>query len=353
MTYVRMVGGRYLHRYLCRSLLGNEELDHSNFIVLSSIVEGRLLLVVNEVLAEIITFKEYSGNVNVPLSSRYVHGHDIAVIWHTGVRSVEKKNFHCFQVSTFNSKMHWSVQSVVTGLHQLFGSGMVAPQNFLDDLNEAFLACRVEWSLKVFIPNVHIGIVIQQFLHNGQDATVTGLMKGSILVVVLHIDAIRVNLYTQTNGMGDKYRSMVWETNIVQCNSANEGMRNRAGYAHRLLITHIPSFKHTQPCNTLKVLQQLLHSWHVASGTGHVQRGDSLVVFGHIINGPAAQTLSICPKQQLDYLTAGGLCITGTFGLCDCVTGPGKVASSKVQWSEAFFGEDIGICAGGGGDDDT
>ena len=53
-----------------RNLLGNEELDHSHFIVLSSVVEGRLQLVVNEVLAEIITFKEYIGNVIVPLCSR-------------------------------------------------------------------------------------------------------------------------------------------------------------------------------------------------------------------------------------------------------------------------------------------
>ena len=107
--------------------------------------------------------------------------------------------------------------------------------------------------------------------------------------------------------------------------------------------------KHTQLYITLKVLQQLLHRWHVASGTGHVQRGDSLVVFGLVINGPAAKTLSICTKQQLDYLTTCGLCIASTFGLCDRVTGPGKVTCSKVQWSKAFLGADIGICVGGVG----
>lgn len=64
--YVRLMPLMYLRR----TLLGNEELDHSHFIVLSSVVEGCLQLVVNEVLAEIITFKEYIGNVIVPLCSR-------------------------------------------------------------------------------------------------------------------------------------------------------------------------------------------------------------------------------------------------------------------------------------------
>ena len=135
-------------------------------------------------------------------------------------------------------------------------------------------------------------------------------------------------------------------------------MRNRADYTlkvntYRLRLTHIPSLRHTNThsctIRTLEVLQQLLHRWHVAPGTGHVQRGDSLAVFGPMINGPAAQTLSICLEQQLDYLTTCGLCIAGTFGLCGRVTAPGKVACSKVQWSEAFLGEDIGICVGGVG----
>lgn len=66
VDYVRLMPLTYLRR----TLLGNEELDHSHFIVLSSVVEGCLQLVVNEVLAEIITFKEYIGNVIVPLCSR-------------------------------------------------------------------------------------------------------------------------------------------------------------------------------------------------------------------------------------------------------------------------------------------
>ena len=101
---------------------------------------------------------------------------------------------------------------------------------------------------------------------------------------------------------------------------------------------------HTQVYNTFDVPQQLLHCRYIAPGARHVKRGHSLIVLGPMDNGLATYTLPICSKEQLNHLSAGRFCVTGTLGLCDSVTAPWKVACSKVQRCEAILGADIGVC---------
>ena len=80
-----------------------------------------------------------------------------------------------------------------------------------------------------------------------------------------------------------------------------------------------------------------------------MKRCDSLVVLGLVVNFFATYPLPICSKEQLNHLSAGRLCVTGTLGLCDGVTASWKVTCSKVQRCEAILGADIGVCVCGGG----
>ena len=92
--------------------------------------------------------------------------------------------------------------------------------------------------------------------------------------------------------------------------------------------------------HTLNVLEQLLHCRHIAPGAGHVQWGVPLAVFG---NQSVSYTLSITLKQHLKHLTAGRLCVIGSFYFSDDTTDSWKVTCSNVQWGKVILGADIGV----------
>ena len=74
-----------------------------------------------------------------------------------------------------------------------------------------------------------------------------------------------------------------------------------------------------------------------------MQWGDPLVVSGPMCYDAVTYTNPVCPKQHLDDLTAGRLCVSGTFCLCDGVSASWKVTCSKVQRREAILGADIRV----------
>lgn len=81
---------------------------------------------------------------------------------------------------------------------------------------------------------------------------------------------------------------------------------------------------------TFHVGHQLLHSWHVPSGAGHVQWGDSLAVLGPHIYGLTPHRIPICQQQQLDQLAASGLCLRGSLPLHVQVTASWEVTRCEV-----------------------
>lgn len=185
----------HLH-HIYGNLLGNEEDDHFHLITFSSIVKGRITLVVKEVLAAVAIRKECLCHNNVSLLSRNVDWHDINVITRTGIRFMGEKELHHLELSTFNSTMQWSIEFGVMDSDQSFGLVGVATQDFFHKLDKSPLASCVEWSVTIFISGLYLCTMTQQLLHNSQVPTDAGLMKGAVIIAILHINNSVIPLYT-------------------------------------------------------------------------------------------------------------------------------------------------------------
>ena len=101
----------------CKSLLGEKELNHLHLIVPCSIVKGRPVLIVKEVLKGVITIEKNTSNVHVSLLSCYVNWCNLAITWNNQTGVAVQDCLHYLHMVLHACCLQWIYSVIILGIN--------------------------------------------------------------------------------------------------------------------------------------------------------------------------------------------------------------------------------------------